>query len=91
MTSHDRDLDVVDRGQRIEQAVPLLTTIPPDPQLTGRRAEGPSVPGLASTKVDRTIRGCAASLHGSVLMTMATKAKYNQVIEFIVSESTAVF
>src|SRR5690348_13217027 len=39
LASHDRDLDVVDRGQRIEQAVPLLTTLPPDPQLTGRRAE----------------------------------------------------
>src|SRR5215469_14964317 len=39
LASHDCDLDVVDRGQRIEQAVPLLTTLPPDPQLTGRRAE----------------------------------------------------
>src|SRR5438876_1988579 len=37
--SHDRDLDVVDRGQRIEQAVPLLTALPPDPELTGRRPE----------------------------------------------------
>src|SRR2546427_798577 len=37
--SHDRDLDVVDRGQRIEQAVPLLTALPPDPELTGRRSE----------------------------------------------------
>src|SRR5437773_11217181 len=37
--SHDRDLDVVNRGQRIEQAVPLLTALPPDPKLTGRRAE----------------------------------------------------
>src|SRR5690348_5441883 len=37
--SHDRDLDVVNRRQRIEQAVPLLTALPTDPQLTGRRAE----------------------------------------------------
>src|ERR1700730_3015033 len=37
--SHDRDLDVVDRGQRIKQAIPLLTALPPDPELTGRRAE----------------------------------------------------
>src|SRR5215469_17317010 len=37
--SHDRDLDVVNRGQRIEQAVPLLTPLSPDPQLAGRRAE----------------------------------------------------
>src|SRR5215467_4136027 len=39
LASHDSDLDVVDRGQRIEQAVPLLTALPSDPQLTGRRAE----------------------------------------------------
>jgi hypothetical protein len=37
--SHDRDLDVLNRWHRIEQAVPLLTAIPPDPQLTGRRAK----------------------------------------------------
>jgi serine/threonine protein kinase len=29
--SHDRDLDVMNWGQRIEQTVPLLTTLPPDP------------------------------------------------------------
>jgi hypothetical protein len=38
-----------------------------------------------------TNRRGAASLHGGVLMTMATKAKCNQVIQFIVSKSTAVF
>ena len=38
-TSHDRDLDVVDRGQGIEQAVPLLAALPSDPELTGRRSE----------------------------------------------------
>jgi len=29
--SHDRDFDVADWGERIEQAVPLLTTLPPHP------------------------------------------------------------
>src|ERR1700730_11278823 len=37
--SHDCNLDAVDRGQRIEQAVPLLAALPPDPELTGRRSE----------------------------------------------------
>src|SRR5687767_10377967 len=32
-------LNVVDRGQRIEQAVPLLTALPPNPELAGRRPE----------------------------------------------------
>jgi len=38
-SSRDGDLDVVDRGQRIEQAIPMLAALPPDPQVTGRRAE----------------------------------------------------
>src|SRR5215471_11481961 len=37
--SHDGDFDVVYGGQRIKQAVPLLAALPPDPQLTGGRAE----------------------------------------------------
>src|SRR5689334_9848402 len=37
--SHDRDLDVVDRRERIEKAVPLFTALPPHPQLTRRCAE----------------------------------------------------
>jgi hypothetical protein len=48
-------------------------------------------PPGASRKASRTIREGAASLHASVLMTMATKAKCNQVIRFIVSKSAAVF
>ena len=36
--SYDCDLDLVDRRPRIQQAVPLLTALPPDSELIGRRA-----------------------------------------------------
>src|SRR3979490_994384 len=35
---HDGHFDVVDRGQRIEQAVPFFPPLPPDPELTGGRS-----------------------------------------------------
>ena len=38
-TSHYCDFHVMNRRQRIEQAIPLLAALPADPQLTGRRAE----------------------------------------------------
>src|SRR5215471_19620000 len=39
LSSHNTDLDIVNRRQRIEQAIPLFTTLPPDPKLASRRAE----------------------------------------------------
>src|SRR5882762_1779517 len=39
LASHDRELEVVTLEQRIEEAVPLLTTLAPDPRLTGRGVE----------------------------------------------------
>src|SRR5690348_12950550 len=35
----DRDLDVVNRRQRVEEAFPLLPALAADPELTGRRTE----------------------------------------------------
>src|SRR5215471_7053626 len=39
LSSHNTDLDVVNRRQRIEEAIPLFTTLPPDPKLASRRPE----------------------------------------------------
>src|SRR5438552_10591442 len=39
VASDHRDLHAVDRRERVEQAVPLLAAVPPDPELACRGAE----------------------------------------------------
>src|SRR5439155_24147436 len=40
--SHDGSLDAMDRRERVEQALPLLPSVPPDPELPGG---GPEIQG----------------------------------------------